>query len=62
MMAELSGASPVWLHVTGAMMVGGRLIHAAHLALYPTTYNLRPPAVVLTLTGLLLGAALALVG
>lgn len=59
LVAELSGTSPLWLHLLGLMLLGGRLAHAAGLSFFPRRFGLRTAGMLLTFAALALGAVLA---
>jgi len=60
-LAELQAAGPLWLHLAGALLLAGRLVHAAGVSREPEDFRLRVTGMALTLTALGLAAILALV-
>ena len=61
LLAELQAAVPLWLHLAGALLLAGRLLHAAGVSREPEDFRLRVTGMALTLTALGLAAILALV-
>ena len=61
LLAELQSAGPLWLHLAGALLLAGRLLHAAGVSREPEDFRLRVTGMALTLTALGLAAILALV-
>ncbi|MEO3475611.1 MAPEG family protein [Roseomonas sp. CAU 1739] len=60
--AELCGAPAMALHAAGLAMLAGRVAHAAGMSRDPDIVPLRAGGMILTLTGLVFAAALALGG
>lgn len=60
LLAELAGAAPFWLHLTGTALVAGRLAHAA--ALLGGPMMLRVGGMALTFAALGIGALAAVLG
>ncbi len=55
-MAELGGAPLVLVHLAGVALLLGRVLHAAHLSLWPRRFNLRVAGMLLTFAALGVGA------
>ena len=61
LLAELAGASAVFLHLSGLLLLSGRLCHAWSLsAPTPGRFGARTVGMLMTFTALILSAALAL--
>jgi len=59
-LAELNGASAVLLHITGAALLAGRLLHGFGVPAKTTPLRWRTYGMILTLVAMLLAALLAL--
>ena len=55
-LAELQGAAGIALHAIGALLIGGRLVHAFGVSQEPENYRLRVAGMALTFTALIMGA------
>jgi uncharacterized membrane protein YecN with MAPEG domain len=55
-LAELQGAAGITLHAIGALLIGGRLVHAFGVSQEPENYRLRVAGMALTFTALIMGA------
>jgi len=60
LMAELCGAGPIGLHLAGASMLTGRILHALGMSRQPDIRALRGAGMLLTLVGLFAAGGLAL--
>jgi uncharacterized protein len=60
LMAELSGAAAIGLHIAGLCLLIGRAAHALHLSFLPTRYILRIVAIALTSASYFVALAVAL--
>lgn len=58
--AELAGAGALWVHATGLLLLAGRLMHGIGFSFLRQNMLLRVGGMVLTLSSLMLGAALGL--
>jgi uncharacterized protein len=58
--AELQGEAPGWLHLTGGLLLAGRLAHGLNFSFDLKQMQLRVGGMGLTLVAILLGAGLAL--
>ncbi len=54
--AELAGAQPLWLHLTGLLLLTGRLMHGVGFSFLTQNMPLRVGGMVLTLSALIIGA------
>jgi uncharacterized membrane protein YecN with MAPEG domain len=59
--AELAGASSLWLHATGLLLLVGRLMHGIGFSFLRQSMALRVGGMVLTLSALALGAISGLI-
>ncbi|MFM2391050.1 MAG: hypothetical protein RLZZ437_2605 [Pseudomonadota bacterium] len=59
-MAELAGAGAMGLHLAGALLVLGRVVHGVGLAHYPRVINCRVVGILATFTSYLVCLGLAL--
>jgi uncharacterized membrane protein YecN with MAPEG domain len=59
--AELAGAPGLWLHLTGLLLLTGRLMHGVGFSFFRQNIPLRVGGMVLTLTSLIVGAVSGLV-
>ena len=62
LIAEAQGTAPFWLHLCGAQLLIGRLLHSVNFSFGIRNMGLRVGGMVLTLTALGLGAVLCLPG
>jgi uncharacterized protein len=60
LMAELGGTAAVWLHLTGLLLVAGRVLHAVHLLALTGNYTLRTVGMTMTFIAMSLAALIAL--
>lgn len=60
LIAELQGTPVFWLHLSGALLLIGRVIHGVNFSFGLRKMPLRVGGMVLTLTSLTIGAILAL--
>ena len=60
LIAELQGAASLWLHISGALLLIGRVLHGVNFSFGIRNMALRVGGMVLTLTALGLAAALCL--
>ena len=60
MMAELGGTGVIWLHLTGLLLVIGRVLHAGHLLAFTRNFALRTAGMMMTFVALALAAVLSL--
>ncbi len=60
--AELNGTDAAWLHTIGVMLLMGRMMHGLGLSFHPRQMLWRTWGMMLTLTAILLGAIIAIVG
>ncbi|MCU0909552.1 MAG: MAPEG family protein [Rhodobacteraceae bacterium] len=58
--AELQGEAALWLHLTGGLLLAGRLMHGVNFTFALKSMPLRTGGMVLTFLSLLLGAGLSL--
>ncbi len=60
LIAELQATPAVWLHLCGALLLAGRLMHGVNFSFGLRIMVLRVGGMFLTLTSLIIGAVLAL--
>ena len=60
LIAEIQGSAHVWLHICGALLLAGRLLHGINFSFALRDMRLRVGGMVLTLTSLALGVVLCL--
>ncbi|MGL4321787.1 MAG: MAPEG family protein [Paracoccaceae bacterium] len=60
LIAELAGAAPLWLHITGLLLVIGRTVHGIGLAHFPRIIPARVVGITCTFTSYLIALTLAL--